>query len=439
MKIYKHTNNENGRSGAARRNSAAAIIARLAICMMLTAAMVIPMAVPADVFAAASSTTTTSSSTTTYTTSKTRSMAGLDLVFDQKVITNKDLKYSPTHLRVTGRLTSIALKWTAVTKPSKIKGYIIVRRDLDSNTWREIAKVDANTTFYADKDSIAKNKFYRYSVLAYKKTDGKILVSSPAGWAGALTALSTKKNIYSVKLSNEANMAVIRAGSCAQMYLKYRNKAYSKYFRYWTSNSSIATVSSSGLVRGVNPGNVYVYCKTHTGRIASFKVKIVKGGTAQAMIDTFNAWLGYSRINGKQKGIIDIYNSMTPWPVGYKMKYSDAWCDATVTAAAIKTGCASLIGRECSVPRHVSIFQKKGIWIENGKITPKPGDIIVYSWRKFSQPNNASPSHIGIVAKVEGKTITAIEGNRGIGVVATRTIPVGWGCIRGYARPNYKK
>ena len=157
------------------------------------------------------------------------------------------------------------------------------------------------------------------------------------------------------------------------------------------------------------------------------------------MIDTFTAWVGYNRINGYQNGIIDIYNSITPWPSGYKMKYKDAWCDATVTAAAIKTGNVERIGRECSVPRHIKIFQKLGIWEEDGTITPKPGDIIVYSWKKFKQPNNASASHIGLVVKVEGNQITAIEGNRGIGVVDYRTMKVGWGCIRGYARPNYAK
>jgi hypothetical protein len=121
------------------------------------------------------------------------------------------------------------------------------------------------------------------------------------------------------------------------------------------------------------------------------------------------------------------------------MRYSDAWCDATVTAAAIKTGNVERIGRECSVPGHIKIFQALGIWQEDGTITPRPGDIIVYSWGRLRQPNNASASHIGIVAKVEGKTITCIEGNRGIGIVATRTIPVGWGCIRGYAQPKYAK
>ena len=78
-----------------------------------------------------------------------------------------------------------------------------------------------------------------------------------------------------------------------------------------------------------------------------------------------------------------------------------------------------------------------------GYVTPKsqdqlqPGDLIVYSWGKFKQPNNAGASHIGIVASVSNGRITAIEGNKGISSVSTREIPVGWGFIRGYARPRY--
>ena len=419
----------NNQSDIISGNSLARAAARLLICLMLTFALVIPMAVPSDVYAAAN-----------YTTSQTQFISGINIFFssDKKVIDNERLSMSPTCLTVAGKRRSVKLKWNGVTNPSGIDGYIIVRRDVTGNNWRQIATVDNDTTSYTDKSARSKNRCYRYSVLAYKNKKGeKRLVSTPAGWAGAVTKRNKKKNVYSIKVSNPANVSVVMAGSCAQTYLKFPKKAYSKYIRWWSGNAKIAKVDAKGLVTAVTPGNATIYIKTHTGRISSFKVHVTKPGTAQAMIDTFYAWEGYSRINGKQKGIIDIYNSITPWPAGYKMRYSDAWCDATVSAAAIKSGNVERIGRECSVPRHIKIFKKLGIWEEDGTIKPRPGDIIVYSWGRFKQPNNASASHIGIVAKVEGNKITAIEGNRGIGIVATRTIPVGWGCIRGYARPRY--
>lgn len=166
------------------------------------------------------------------------------------------------------------------------------------------------------------------------------------------------------------------------------------------------------------------------------KEEAVMGVTAQDVLNVMRSWLGYSEANGKYKQIIDLYNSHKPLARGYAVKYTDEWCDTTVSAAAIKAGAVDLIGTECGVEEHVNIFKKKGIWIEDGTITPKPGDIIVYNWGDNTQPNDGYSDHIGYVETVSGKTITAIEGNKGE-AVARRTITVGHGNIRGYARPKY--
>ena len=99
---------------------------------------------------------------------------------------------------------------------------------------------------------------------------------------------------------------------------------------------------------------------------------------------------------------------------------------------------ADLIGTECGVERHVQIFKEKGIWIEDGTITPEPGYIIVFNWGDSSQPNDGFSDHIGVVDSVKNGTITCIEGNRN-DAVSYRSIPVGWGYIRGYAAPKYDK
>lgn len=160
------------------------------------------------------------------------------------------------------------------------------------------------------------------------------------------------------------------------------------------------------------------------------------GKTANDIINVMRSWIGYSEANGKFKEIIDLYNSVKPLPRGYAVKYTDEWCDTTISAAGIKAGCSDLIGRECGCEEHVKIFQKMGIWIEDGTIVPKPGDIILYNWDSSVQPNNGGSDHIGIVESVSGRTITIIEGNKGE-AVSRRTISAGWGYIRGYARPKY--
>ena len=169
------------------------------------------------------------------------------------------------------------------------------------------------------------------------------------------------------------------------------------------------------------------------------KEDAIMGVTAQDILNVMRSWLGYSEANGKYKQIIDLYNSHKPLARGYAVRYDDEWCDATVSAAGIKAGAVDLIGTECGVEEHVKIFQKKGIWIEDGTITPQPGDIIVYNWGDNTQPNDGYSDHIGFVESVFGKIITAIEGNKGQGVVAQRAVPLGYGNIRGYARPKYAK
>ena len=77
-----------------------------------------------------------------------------------------------------------------------------------------------------------------------------------------------------------------------------------------------------------------------------------------------------------------------------------------------------------------------GIWIEDGTITPIPGDIILYNWDDGTQPNDGYSDHIGFVESVSGGKITCIEGNKGE-AVARRVLSVGKGNIRGYARPKY--
>lgn len=160
------------------------------------------------------------------------------------------------------------------------------------------------------------------------------------------------------------------------------------------------------------------------------------GVTAQDVLNVMRSWIGFSEANGKFKQIIDLYNSHKPLARGYAVKYTDEWCDTTVSAAAIKAGAVDLIGTECGCEKHVDIFKAKGIWIEDGTITPQPGDIILYNWDDGTQPNDGYSDHIGYVESVSGNTITTIEGNKGE-AVGRRTLTVGAGNIRGYARPKY--
>lgn len=170
------------------------------------------------------------------------------------------------------------------------------------------------------------------------------------------------------------------------------------------------------------------------------------GISAKQIIDIMAGWVGLNRSNGTHKPIIEAYNSYIRSHPGsgrsYTLSMKDDYCDAAISAAFIKCNAVELIGGvECGVEEHINIFKKKGIWNEDGTITPKPGDIICYNWDDSTQPNNGYADHIGIVERVDesNKTMVVIEGNTNGGKVGRHTIPFGYGYIRGFACPEYTK
>lgn len=160
--------------------------------------------------------------------------------------------------------------------------------------------------------------------------------------------------------------------------------------------------------------------------------------TAKQVLDTARAWIGKKENDNSFIEILNVYNSHKPLARGYAIKPTDEWCDCFVSACAIKAGAVDLIGTEVGCEKHIAIFKQKGIWIEDGTIVPEPGDIILWNWDKKAQPNDGGADHIGYVEEVRNGFIISIEGNKGE-AVGRREMPIGWGYIRGFARPKYNK
>lgn len=161
------------------------------------------------------------------------------------------------------------------------------------------------------------------------------------------------------------------------------------------------------------------------------------GKTANTILDVARGWLGCKESNGSHKKIIDLYNNHKPLARGYKVKYTDSWCATFVSACAIKCGYTDIIPTECSCNQMINGFKKIGRWCEDDAHVPSTGDIIFYDWQDNGKGDNrGSSDHVGIVEKVEGNTITVIEGNKN-DAVARRTIKVNGRYIRGYGLPKY--
>lgn len=158
---------------------------------------------------------------------------------------------------------------------------------------------------------------------------------------------------------------------------------------------------------------------------------------AKNVVAQAQAWLGKNGKDGSHKEIIDVYNSQRPLPRGYKVKYTDAWCATFVSAVAVKLGYTAIIPTECSCPKMIQLLKNIGAWVENDAYVPKGGDLLFYDFDdNGAGDNTGGTDHIGIVEKVEGSTITVIEGNYS-NSVKRRTIKVNGRYIRGYGVPKY--
>lgn len=159
--------------------------------------------------------------------------------------------------------------------------------------------------------------------------------------------------------------------------------------------------------------------------------------TRKQYVSKIQSWVGMKESDRSHREIIDIYNSIKPLPVGYKLSYSDPWCAGTVSAAAQACNATDIIPTECSCPRMIAKAQKMGIWVESDSCIPDPGDIIMYDWQDSgSGDNHGSADHVGVVEKVEDGFITVIEGNYK-DAVTRRKIIVDGRYIRGYIVPNF--
>lgn len=158
---------------------------------------------------------------------------------------------------------------------------------------------------------------------------------------------------------------------------------------------------------------------------------------SNTILDIARGWIGRKESNGTHKEIIDVYNNHKPLARGYKVKYTDSWCATFVSACSIKAGYTEIVPTECSCNQMINGFKKIGRWCEDDSHVPSTGDIIFYDWQDNGVGDNkGSSDHVGIVEKVEGNTITVIEGNKNDSV-ARRTIKVNGKYIRGYGLPKY--
>lgn len=159
-------------------------------------------------------------------------------------------------------------------------------------------------------------------------------------------------------------------------------------------------------------------------------------------LETLTGWNGAVRGDAVHKQIVDAYNSYLPHPRGYKLTYTDDYCAATVSAAAILCGLTDVIPIECSCGEQMRWYQAHGVWIEDDAHVPHVGEQVFYYWNDTKDyaltDCTGAPNHTGIVTMIGGGYFVVFEGNKGSGhECGYRTLEVNGRYIRGFGCPQY--
>lgn len=159
--------------------------------------------------------------------------------------------------------------------------------------------------------------------------------------------------------------------------------------------------------------------------------------TRESVVAMARKYVGTVQGSKNHKAFVNDFNSIKPH--GEVGNYSCAWCAIFVTVIQKWAGNgADVVPQSYNCGTLITYAKKLGIWVENDNYKPTAGDMVIYYWSAPAGECTHGASHVGIVEKVSGNTVTVIEGNMGSGYVGRRSYNVGYRYVRGYICPRYK-
>lgn len=124
-----------------------------------------------------------------------------------------------------------------------------------------------------------------------------------------------------------------------------------------------------------------------------------------AYIKILEGFYGCQTGDGRQKMIVQLYNQISPLPRGYRLKATDPWCAAFVSAAAYVIGVQpEIIRPECGA--HEMWMKYPQDLRTRGCADAKRGDLIFYDWNQDGRID-----HVGVVIERLEDCLQVLEGN----------------------------
>ena len=188
----------------------------------------------------------------------------------RKVLTkNAPVKVSNVKAQTSGK-RKIKLTWS---RSKEASGYEICIKS--GRSYKHLAYTKGTSYNYRKK--LKKDKSYSFKVRAYTWEDG-IRLYGPY-YYGVNTGLVGKKHGVVKRLSISPASVTVKHGSSRRLKVKMKKTSGKKLYgstkyRWYSSDSSVVSVTSNGTVKGLKMGSATVYCIAHNGVRAAAKVNV---------------------------------------------------------------------------------------------------------------------------------------------------------------------
>ena len=198
---------------------------------------------------------------------------------DQSKLKGKDvyrLKLPAFFAKGKAKKNSIVLSWKKYTGAT---GYDVYWRYCDGSiNYKKVGTVKNGKLSMTHK-KLKKDREYKYFIAAYKMVEGrKIYIAKSNGVHVAMKKAATT-NVASIKVNKKKVTLAIGKTFTLKCEIKAENSSknlvsHTSFYRYYTTNSKVATVSEAGVIKAKGKGSCSIYVLANNGVYKKVKVKV---------------------------------------------------------------------------------------------------------------------------------------------------------------------
>ena len=198
---------------------------------------------------------------------------------DQSKLKGKDvyrLKLPAFFAKGKVKKNSIVLSWK---KYAGATGYDVYWRYCDGSiNYKKVGTVKNGKLSITHK-KLKKDREYKYFIAAYKMVEGrKIYIAKSNGVHVAMKKAATT-NVASIKVNKKKVTLAVGKTFTLKCEIKAENSSknlvfHTSSYRYYTTNSKVATVSKAGVIKAKGKGTCSIYVLANNGVYKKVKVKV---------------------------------------------------------------------------------------------------------------------------------------------------------------------